>query len=202
VGGDAFLTPPRAANSYVNASRVIESVTDNLESSQTAKYYRIVARGFHEDCQAFVDRLHQWNGLDDRGIPPFLDRADYVMTFNDDKVRHNLRIAVTLAKPARLYLLVDDRVAPPPWLAESFVDTGWDVGIDEGFDDVEYVKTSIGAGKSIENAASLWAMDVEAPTTVLLGSLQSEKTSSPPRMVERLMYGIVAVPLNGAEVGN
>jgi hypothetical protein len=198
VAGDAFLPPPRLAVPPSAAAQVIESVTDNLKSSQTAKYYRVVAGGFREDCQAYVDRQHQWNGLDDRGVPPFLAGADYVMTFNDDKVQHDLRIAVSLAQPARLYLLVDDRLLPPKWLTDEFVDTGWDVGSDEGYDDVADVKTAIGAGKSIEQSFSVWARDVASPSTIMLGALQEEATTSPPRDVLRAMYGIVAAPLRDA----
>jgi hypothetical protein len=176
---------------------VIVSVTDNLKSSDTAKYYRVVARGFREDCQAYVDRQHQWNGLDDRGIPPFLSRGDYVMTFNDDKTQHNLRIAVELAQPSRLYLLIDDRAELPSWLTGEFTDTGWDVGFDEGFADVEAVETAVGAGRSIDQVFSVWSQDVTTASTVLLGSLQQEETASPPREVLRAMYGIVATPLAG-----
>jgi hypothetical protein len=198
VNGDSFLPPPRVAEAGSDSSRVIVSVTDNLKSSQTAKYYRVVAHGFREDCLAYVDRRHQWNGLDDQGIPPFLAGGDYVMTFNDDKVQHDLGIAVTLAQPARLFLLIDDRARPPKWLKDSFVDTGWDVGIDEGYDDVPEVQTSIGPGKSIEYAFSVWSQDVPTPSTVMLGSLQEEEIDSPPREVLRAMYGIVATPLAGA----
>jgi hypothetical protein len=97
------------------------------------------------------------------------------MTFNDDKTQHNLRIAVELAQPARLYLLVDDRAEAPQWLTDSFTDTGWDIGIDEGFADVENVETAIGAGRSIEWTFSVWSRDVIAPSTVLLGSLQKDE---------------------------
>jgi hypothetical protein len=178
--------------------RVIVGVTDNLKPSQTTKYYRVVPRGFREDCQAYVDRQHQWNGLDVSGIPPFLNHGDYVMTFNDDKVQHDLRIAVEVGQPARLYLLVDDRAEPPKWLTDSFEDTGWDIGLDEGYDDVPNVKTAIGPGKSLEWTCSVWMKEVTAPTTLLLGSLQQEKTSSAPREVMRAMYGIVATPLSSS----
>jgi ferric-dicitrate binding protein FerR (iron transport regulator) len=199
VASDAFL-PPRLIEASSGASRLIASVADNLKSSQTAKYYRVIGDGFREDCQAFVDRHHQWNGVDDRGIPPFLHRADYVMTFNDDKVNADLRIAVTLVQPCRLYVLLDDRAPQPKWLAESFVDTGWDVGVDEGYDDVA-VKTAVGAGKSLENICSVWAKDVRTPSTVLLGSLRDVKIDSHPRDVELMMYGIAATPLALAAEG-
>jgi ferric-dicitrate binding protein FerR (iron transport regulator) len=199
VDGDVFLPPPRFADSQSDSGRVIRAVTDNLKSGQTAKYYRVISRGFREDCQAYVDRQHQWNGLDERGVPPFLLHGDYVMTFNDDKVQHDLSIGVDLAQPARLYLLVDDRASPPPkWLTDSFVDTGWDIGIDEGFDDVPEVKTAVGPGRSIEWTFSIWMQEIHAPTTVILGSLQEAATSAAPRDVLRAMYGIVATPLASA----
>jgi hypothetical protein len=199
VAGNAFLAPPRMSDPHADDGRVIRAVTDNLKSSDTAKYYRVVARGFREDCQAFVDREHQWNGVDERGLPAFLDHGDYVMTFNDDKVQPNLQIAVELALPARLYLLVDDRATPPPaWLTESFVDTGIDVGVDElhaANEDHDDLTTDVGPGRSIDWSFSVWMQVVEAPSTVLVGSLQQEEPTRPARDVELTMYGIVATPL-------
>jgi hypothetical protein len=195
VASDLFLPPPTLGDLTSFKGRLISSVSDNLQSSQTAKYYRVVAQGFRDDCQAFVDRHHQWNGVDDRGIPPFLENGDYVMTFNDDKVNAELQIAVTLARPARLYVLLDNRVPQPGWLADGFVDTGWDIGIDEGYDDVPTVKTAVGAGRSIENTCSVWARDVPAPSSVMLGPLRDVAARLDPRSVEQLMYGIVASEL-------
>ncbi|MGC4016739.1 MAG: hypothetical protein QM755_19825 [Luteolibacter sp.] len=75
----------------------------------------------------------------------------------------------------------------PAWLTDAFTDTGWDIGIDEGFTDVENVETAVGAGRSIEWTFSVWSCDVPTPSTVLLGSLQQEETASPPREVLRTM---------------
>jgi hypothetical protein len=196
VANDLFLPPPTLSDFTLIRSPLISSVSDNLKSSQTAKYYRVVSQGFREDCQAFVDRLHQWNGVDDRGIPPFLESCDYVMTFNDDKINAELRIAVTLSRPARLYVLVDNRAPKPSWLSDGFVDTGWDIGIDEGYDDVPtHKKIAVGAGRSIENTCSIWSREVGSPSTVLLGPLRDVAVDSPPRKVDLLMYGIVASEL-------
>jgi hypothetical protein len=196
VASDAFLPPPSLGGAGTgDPGRLIASVADNLKSSQTSKYYRVISGGFTEDCQAFVDRHHQWNGIDERGIPPFLANADYVMTFNDDKVNSDLRIAVSLAQPTRLYVLFDNRAPTPAWLSDQFIDTGWDLGIDEGYDDVPDVKTAIGAGKSIENTCSVWMKEVPAPTTILLGSLRDTQTELHPRDVELAMYGILATRL-------
>ncbi|HMO16414.1 MAG TPA: iron dicitrate transport regulator FecR, partial [Pirellulaceae bacterium] len=136
----------------------------------TAKYYRVIPRGFREDCRSYVDRDHEWNGLDERGLPPFMVGGDYVMTFNDDKIVTEIEIAVTLSQPATLYVLLDDRVEPPEWLKRDFVDTNWDVGSDDGWPDGD-ISTGIGPGVSIDHVCSVWKRDVYESTTVVLGSL-------------------------------
>ena len=86
-------------------ARIITPVSDNVRSLETAKYYRIIPHGFREDCRAYVDRMHEWNGVDERGLPPFLLGGDYVMTFNDDKIVTEIEIAVKISQPANLYVL-------------------------------------------------------------------------------------------------
>jgi FecR protein len=190
-----FLEPPQARAATTDPGHVIDSVSDNMRSLETTKYYRVIPRGFVEDCRAYVDRDHEWNGLDDRGLPPFLVGGDYVMTFNDDKIVTEFEMAVTLNQPAALYVLVDDRVAPPEWLKRDFVDTHWDVGSDESFPD-RIIESGVGPGKCIDHVCSVWRRDVPDASTVVLGALSREESDMPAMVVERSMYGIVAVPLN------
>jgi hypothetical protein len=191
-----FLEPPKVRVEGPAPGRIITAVGDNVRSSSTAKYYRVIARGFREDCQAYVDRMHEWNGLDAQGLPPFLLGGDYVMTFNDDKIVTEIEMSVELSQPATLYVLIDDRVTPPEWLKSGFVDTNWDVGADEGYTDREGITTVVGAARSIDHVFSVWKRDVTEPTTVVLGPLTYEKSAVPARDVERSMYGVVARPLN------
>jgi hypothetical protein len=191
-----FLEPPQVRVASAQSDRVITSVSDNVRSLETTKYYRVIPRGFREDSRAYVDRLHEWNGMDDRGLPPFLIGGDYVMTFNDDKVATGIEIAVTLSQPASLYVIVDDRVPPPEWLTRDFVDTNWDVGSDDGWED-GIIATGLGTGVSIDHGCSVWRRDVTEPSTVILGALSQEKSSMPATEVERSMYGVVATPLVG-----
>ena len=198
VDASDFLPPPQIGRFASLPSQVITSVTDSVKSLDTAKYYRIVGRGFSEDCHAYVDRLHQWNGVDERGIPAFLRDADYVMTFNDDKVLADLQIAVGFSQPARLFVLWDDRVPVPSWLAGDFVDSGWDVGMDEGFNDRKDGKsrrTAVGPGNGVDFVYSVWRRDVLEASSVILGPVNSEDILLPPREVPQGMYGIAAVPL-------
>ena len=189
-----FLEPPQMRPSGALQARVITSVSDNMRSLETTKYCRVIPRGFQEDCRAYVDRPFEWNGLDDRGIPPFLLGGDYVMTFNDDKIVTEIQIAVSVSQPAHLYVLVDDRVPAPEWLKRDFVDTKWDIGSDEGYPDRD-INLATGTGQSIDHVYSIWRRDVPAATTVMLGALSSEVDPRPARDVERSMYGVVATPL-------
>jgi len=195
-----FLEPPQVHLAGDPQTPVITAVGDNVRSLETTKYYRVIPHGFRDDCRAYVDRLHEWNGVDGGGLPPFLVGGDYVMTFNDDKITTEIEIAVTLAQPASLFVLIDDRVPPPEWLARDFVDTHWDVGSDEGYED-RVIGVGVGPGESIDHACSVWRRDVGEPATVVLGALGKEKFAMPAEDVGRSMYGVVAVPLVQAESG-
>jgi hypothetical protein len=78
-----------------HAEPVIAHVVDNIRSPQSAMSYQIVHSGLTDDAPAFVDRAHEWNGLDEMGLPPFLQGADYIMPFNDDKFVRSLELDVT-----------------------------------------------------------------------------------------------------------
>jgi hypothetical protein len=196
VESSEFLEPPQVRAAGAQADRIITAVSDNVRSLDTAKYYRVIPGGFREDCRAYVDRAHEWNGVDSRGLPAFLVGGDYVMTFNDDKVTTEMEIAVSLSQPAALYVIIDDRVPPPDWLKRDFVDTHWDVGSDEGYED-RVIDNGVGPGESIDHTSSVWRRDVMEPATVVLGALGKEDFTLPAEDVERSMYGVVAVPLAG-----
>jgi ferric-dicitrate binding protein FerR (iron transport regulator) len=200
VESTKFLEPPQVRLAGGGAAPVITAVSDNVRSLETAKYYRVIPDGFREDCRAYVDRLHEWNGVDERGMPPFLLGGDYVMTFNDDKITTEIEIAVTLGQPAALFVVIDDRVPPPSWLMRDFVDTRWDIGSDDGWGPGEEIQTGLGAGISVERACSIWRRDVTAPSTVILGALSEDKPPEPADKVGRSMYGIVAIPLDEAHL--
>ncbi len=195
VESTTFLEPPQVVRAAgARTGQVISSVSDNVRSLETTKYYRVIPGGFREDCRAYVDRGHQWNGVDGRGLPPFLVGGDYVMTYNDDKIVTEFEIAIGLSQPAALYVIIDDRVPPPEWLQRDFVDTHWDVGSDEGYED-RIIANGVGPGESIDHTCSVWRRAVPEPTTVVLGELSSEEVAIPATDVERSMYGVVAVPL-------
>lgn len=124
---------PQAGEETAVEGRIINAVFDDQRGSDKSPYYRIVPGGFRDDARAYVDRFHQWNGLQDKPLPQELVGADYAMTFNRDKWAGEFSIHVDLAAPATLYLFMDDRVPAPQWLVERFRDTGWNIGLDEGW---------------------------------------------------------------------
>lgn len=183
---------------------LIRAVRDNLaRDSGSWDFYEIVPGGMREDAPAFVDRLHEWNGADTRGMPPYLIGGDYVKTFNNDKITKELALTMTLDQPAIVYLLIDKRMPPPRWVRESFDNTGDVVGVDEAWPDpADYAKgtnyiADVGPGKSVDNTHTVWKRVVRAGGDVQLGSnapLPSEVQTDGEK-IGVSMYGIVVTPL-------
>lgn len=192
-GGD-FLAPPQIHAGGLVPNPVIASVNDNIRLNDTAKFNRVIPGGFAEDCRAYVDREHEWNGITEAGLPDFLAGGDYVMTFNEDKTDTAFEMTVELTQPANVYILIDNRVPPPEWLARDFVDTGVDIGLDEVHLHVN-MEAATGSGKSLDQFYSVWKREVEHASSVVLGPLGHETYTRPARVVQRGMYGIVATPL-------
>lgn len=176
---------------------IISAVNDNIDRGESWCYYEIVHGDMREDAKAFVDREHEWNGVDASGIPSFLLGSDYVKTFNDDKVNSKVEIHVTLERPAILYILLDERSPVPDWLRERFFNTGYEIGLDgSGYSRFgEYKTRGVGPGRSIDDVFSVWRLDVPHAGTVKLGALDEGGAAYN-------MYGIVALPMatrDGAE---
>lgn len=203
VGQDGTLS--RIVNVRRNAfanhlpkTTAIKEVRDNVVRQQTMKYYEIVARGMREDAAAFVDRNYQWNGLRTKGLPEYLRNGDYVKTFNDDKVSEDIVITVTLERPSSIYLLVDDRLQDTSWLEDQFVDTGDDIGVDEGPhipNDIR--RLASGPGLSIDQVHSIWKCRENGVTAITIGprgpvSIEASRLGTKAKVN---MFGIVAVAL-------
>lgn len=169
---------------------VIADVQDNIRKAERVKSYQVVHGGLEDDALAFVDRNHQWNGLDSTGLPPFLAGADYIMPFNDDKFVRGLEIKVSIVRPSTLYVFLDNNMAVPDWVKEGFSDTGVDIGLD--CSRTEWHKDhslGVGAGRSVDFQFSVWKREIKEPGTYTLGGLQAPKD----RTQGFNMYGIAAV---------
>jgi FecR protein len=170
---------------------VIADVRDNIRKADSIKSYQIVRGGLDEDCLAFVDRYHQWNGVDANGLPSFLVGADYIMPFNDDKFVTGLELRVRLFRPATLYVFLDNNMSVPSWLRNDFTDTGVDIGLDCA--KTEWHKDQslgVGPGRSIDYRFSVWKRDVKKAGTVTLGGIEQRPAVTSQGFN---MYGIAAV---------
>lgn len=189
-----FSDDPSANEDALSRPMIISSVRDNIQREAAWNYYEIVHAGMREDARAFVDRqAHEWNGLDEEGLPAYLIGGDYVKTFNNDKCRKDVEIIINLETPCNLYVLFDERIPPPNWLVSNFENTGDKIGIDGGpwvYNGVasEGVNAAVGSGKSIDDEMSIWVRRISKPGPVKLGATETPHD-------DLNMYGIVAVPL-------
>jgi hypothetical protein len=194
ITNQRFSDDASANDESPQARAVISSVRDNIQRETAWNYYEIVRGGMAEDAKAFVDRVaHEWNGVDERGMPSYLLGGDYVKMFNNDKCRRDIEVVVTLNDPCRLYILFDDRIPAPQWLRTTFRDTGDDIGVDVGpwiYNGVPSVgaEPGVGPGISVDNVLSIWTRTIDKPGPVRLGSTETPHD-------DLNMYGIVAVPI-------
>jgi hypothetical protein len=193
VTGNVSTFQRRGESRPSNEKPIIADVWDNIRSAEFKMFYEIVPSGMREDALAYADRpKHDWNGIDATGMPPYLIGADYVKTFNIDKMRNDVEICVSLASPARLFILLDDRVSPPAWLREAFRDTGDDIGLDCGPFVVDGTPIAFdhdaGAGKSVDVRFSIWERIVKKAGAIRLGPNSGATFNSG-------MYAVAAIPL-------
>lgn len=179
---------------------LIVSVKDNLIRDDMWSYYEIVPGGLVEDAKAYVDRPHEWNGASAEGLPDYLVGADYVKTFNDDKITPDLVIELELQGPAEVYVFMDRRLTPPSWLVEKFSETGDTIGIDEDHYD-ESVVTGVGPGVSVDNSFSVWKYVAEHGGVVNLGPNGEPAPHGETEVifVPAAMYGIAVVKYPGGD---
>jgi hypothetical protein len=186
-------------NSPIDSARpasIFTGVTDNIREGLGTKSYRIVQGGLRDDVLAYVDRQHEWNGIDRHGLPPILRGADFIMPFNEDKYLPELDVKVGIGQPARVFVFMSPLAKIPSWLTESFTQTDMRIGLDESGEFVpkEGYGLAKGTGLSVDTQFTVWQRDIEAPTTVELGSVRQAR-----RGFGYCMYGVAAVPLEVAK---
>lgn len=102
---------------------VITDVRDNLENLGARGCYRVVIGGMKAGVTLRRTHPLRWLPAAGESLPPWLEGADVVETANADAQRADFQMTLTLARPAILYVLHDDRQPVPDWLRERFTDT-------------------------------------------------------------------------------
>jgi hypothetical protein len=147
---------------------------------------------FVEEAPAYRDRVHQWNGATDLlPLPDYLVGGEYIMIRNDNRDNASFQLSVTVAQPAVVYVLVDNRLTdgsagdPPEsglpleawarmqWLhLDGFqpVQNGLNRLGDPSLPDevgVDENADGVGPGGSIQNFSSVYSRTVQAGTFTL-----------------------------------
>jgi hypothetical protein len=191
-------TFPHSVHPQPNRSPVIGAVADNIRLPESAQYYEVVHGGLDDGAQSYVDRPCRWRSLSSDGLPDALLGADYVKTFNNDKLRKDYQLTLQLDCPADLFVFTDDRVMVPDWVREKFRLTSWKIGMEQGpFAPRDFSTLSMGEGKSISCKFSVWRLSVPTAGTVKLGRLPTYPTGETRGLglnwTAANMYGIAAV---------
>lgn len=173
---------------FTNAhAAIINSVSRGGTSENTPPV--IAPNSLNEDELCYVDRTHKYSS-----VPTTLLGAEYVMVSNSDKTQADYSLDVTLSHDARVLLFLDNRLGygsipggdpnlnPDLWAAGmgwvydmGFMDTGMNIGIDEGGDG------------QIDQWASVYFKSVSYGTITLLA--QNDVT----KPADRNMYGVAAL---------
>ncbi len=166
---------------------IITAVHDNLHNPQSNFYYRILRGGMKEDARAFIAKRHEWNGLDETGMPEWLIGADLVQTFGADRRNTDLQLTVSTAFPSVVYLFVDSRVPPPEWLKRDFINTGERIGLENAPLAESGIPIKTGPGSGNLAPFAIWKREITQPGEYLLGAPPTAPEDRP-----QWMYGIAA----------
>ncbi len=165
----------------------ISAVHDNLHNPKSNYYYRILRGGMREDARAFIAKRHEWNGLDEKGLPDWLVGADLVQTFPAGDRNGTLQITVTTAMPTELYIIVDSRVTAPSWLTDAFQDTGARIGLENAPLPDSGIDTGRGPGNGNLAPFAVWKRVLPQAGDYILGPPPLGPEDRP-----HWMYGIAA----------
>ena len=174
---------------------LIGSVTDNIRDPAENMYYQIVRAGLYDDSRVYVDRIHEWNGIDASGIPEILRGADYVKVLQLRQVECAAGDYHRACRPRAIVCAVRRATSDPLVALRAIHQNGFVVGVDEGYsaDHPAEQHNAYGAGESIDTTYDIWQADILEAGVVTLGALTK-------CTLEVSMYGIAAVPLDATEV--
>ena len=179
------------------------------EASKTGDYYLDHPDGdvgeytvptFGEDVLCFTDRDHEYNGATAAGLPAFLVGGDYVMTANNARDNNNYELYMTLAQPAYVYLVRDDREAGnlPAWFTDG---VGLELAALEasqnvGYDESGVAEVTVGPGVGINQQGRVYQLtDMGQPGVTQLAAgtytLYDSQTGG------KNMYGVIATLTEG-----
>ncbi|MBK8798839.1 MAG: VWA domain-containing protein [Anaerolineales bacterium] len=128
----AILTDPAATCAYLpmiqqsppptpTATPVPPTMISIATNSQNSYQLQSsdAGEGLSAGKRVYTDRSYQY-----QNVPSLLQGRSYILTSNNDSVKYDLVLTVTVNKPIKLYVAHTDRQTPKPSWLNTFQDTG------------------------------------------------------------------------------
>jgi len=144
----------------------------------------VVPQGMFEDVKSCTDRDYELNGVDEKGLPRALIGGDLVRMpanarpeFTPDI--NDISVQIDLAKPADIYIVLQQQSEVPQWILEDYTKTDMVVGIDWSGNykniSAQNAVLGVGPGASIDSFADVWQRKEPAAGTLTTGALPELK---------------------------
>jgi FecR protein len=187
------INPTGMITSPLSQSGPVSSVSDNLTEHGFNRYYGVVAGGFDEGTLAYTDHLRpRWQAQSGQSFPVDLRGGDLIRTFHADRHDRDLRVEITLSKPAIVYVIRDTRKEPPDWLSSKFQDTGWRLRCGPWRVDGSIVRDiETGGEAEVHLDFAVWRLVVPNAGVIELGASRNRREAGP-----LAMYGVVVKSLS------
>lgn len=103
---------------------VVTSVTDNISTGNSNRFYAITPGGMKPGVRAYSTLgTPRWQSMPDAAFPEEILGADVIGTFPDDRRDADLHLTLDITRPATVYLLLDTRAPVPDWVKRRFTTT-------------------------------------------------------------------------------
>ena len=170
-------------------------IRDNLTTPDNLRYYGIINGGMREGAKVYTTHASvRWRGSTNESFPVDLVGADLIQTFNNDRNNEQLSIDISVHADSTLFVIFDDRYAPPAWLQDNFIDTGKNV-ISGPWKPVAIVHDILPDSQGdFYVTYRIWQTQLTAHQTIVLG----ESIDPEFRDNLRAMYGIALKPSSPA----
>ncbi len=169
-------------------SDLIANVSDNVSVADFNCFYGVVPNGMAPGVPAYTDNVRlRWRPALGQKFPAELHGADVVRTFLSTRQNDAFRLSFTVQKRATVYLLCDQRMSTPEWLARDFSPTTLSLRCGPWKLKQRGVRSmTLPADSKGFLAFSVWKREVRAGETVALGPLMHS---------DYAMYGIAVKAL-------
>lgn len=179
-----------------NPKGLVVDVEDNATEPEFLHYLGVVPQGMGADSQPYSDRPNlRWHAVPGEKFPDELESIDLIRTFLADRGDRDLEIRIQVSRPCFVYVIIDDRHTPPPWLEREFFKTNLRLRVGPWSANAMKDVAADSDGK-VFVPCTVWKCHIDRVGEFVLGSPVVKGSKG-----QNLMYGIavaaaVAEPIN------